>query len=197
MEQKFIVLTGMKHCGKSTAGRELARRLALPFFDIDDRITACFGSTPRELYDLGGPELFKAREAEAAELLAEELNAGAESGRPAAVIAAGGGLCDNEAAVAALKHGGLFVYLSAPEELLMERITASAERDGRFPAYISCRNPQNSGEIAAIFHSYYMARTEKYAESADMLIPAESSSPGEIAEAIIQLLAKLGVLSQP
>ncbi|MDR1748808.1 MAG: AAA family ATPase [Spirochaetaceae bacterium] len=191
MEPKFIVLTGMKHCGKSTTGRELARRLGLPFFDIDDRITVCSGKTPRELYDQGGAELFRAREAAAAALLAEELNSGVKTGQPAAVIAAGGGLCDNEAAVAALKRGGLFVYLSAPEELLMERILASAERDGRFPAYISCRNPQNKEEISAIFHSYYILRTEKYDILADMLVQTERKSIGEITEGIIQGLSPI------
>jgi shikimate kinase len=76
------------------------------------------------------------------------------------------------------------MYLAAPEELLMERITASAERDGRYPAYITRQNPQNSEEIAAIFHSYYEARTEKYARLADTIVQTEGKSVSEITEAI-------------
>ncbi|MDR2898416.1 MAG: hypothetical protein LBU99_06320 [Spirochaetaceae bacterium] len=188
MEIKFVVLIGMKHCGKSTIGKALSERLELPFFDIDDRITACSGKTPRELYDQGGPSLMQSSEAEAARQLAEELKDNPGS-TISAVIAAGGGFCDNEAAITALNNG-LFVYLSAPEELLMERITASAERDGRYPAYITSQNPQNSEEIAAIFHSYYTARTKEYASFAEWTEQTEGKSVSEITESLIQTLSR-------
>jgi len=110
-----LILVGMKHTGKSTVGALLAERLARPFFDTDALITQIAGASPRELYDAGGAALMMEREAEACRSL---------SGLSPAVIATGGGLADNEAALQAITPKNLVIYLDTPFEILYERIMA-------------------------------------------------------------------------
>ena len=45
-----IVLMGIKHCGKSTQGRIISKKLSVPFFDTDDVILEMTGKTPRQIY---------------------------------------------------------------------------------------------------------------------------------------------------
>lgn len=49
-----IVLTGPMGSGKTTVGRELARRLDRPFFDSDAQVEAEYGSTSRVLAETHG-----------------------------------------------------------------------------------------------------------------------------------------------
>ena len=45
-----VVLMGCKHCGKSTQGKLLAKKLGVDFFDTDDVITRMCGMDARTLY---------------------------------------------------------------------------------------------------------------------------------------------------
>ena len=58
-----LILLGIKHSGKTTQGKLLARHFALPFIDIDFVIEKMTGKAPRRLY---------AEEGAAAFMLAEE-----------------------------------------------------------------------------------------------------------------------------
>ena len=72
-----IVITGFMCAGKTTVGRELARRLSLPFLDLDDLVTEREGRTPAELIDERGEAAFRDAETRA---LRSALGAGAEVG---------------------------------------------------------------------------------------------------------------------
>ncbi len=181
MEQSVFVLTGIKHCGKSTAGKEAAERLSLPFFDTDDLIRSLSGKTPRELYNEGGEKLFRQRETEACSRLAD---GSLFSGK--ALVAAGGGLCDNEEAAGILKKNGIFFYLKTPEETLLERILYSARQEGELPAYIARQNPQNENDIRRIFHEIYTKRACKYAILADRTIDTAGYSIQMTVDVIIE-----------
>ena len=54
-----IILVGLPGCGKSTVGRQLARRLRLPFFDSDHVIEERLGCSIREAFARGGEEHFR------------------------------------------------------------------------------------------------------------------------------------------
>ena len=41
----IILLIGLRGCGKTTIGRELARRTERPFIDLDDIVLATFTET--------------------------------------------------------------------------------------------------------------------------------------------------------
>ena len=67
-----IILTGIKHCGKSTQGKLLAERLGCSFFDTDDIIFDITGKTPRQIYNEQGAQAFMQAETNACEFLAQK-----------------------------------------------------------------------------------------------------------------------------
>jgi shikimate kinase len=99
----------MPGSGKSTVGRQLSRRLVLPFFDSDHLIEERLGCSIREFFAREGEQAFRDIEQQ----VIAELAAG-----PTAVVATGGGTVLREANRQCLRAAGRVVYLrSSPEEL--------------------------------------------------------------------------------
>ena len=99
---KNIVLVGMMGCGKTTVGRLLAQPLGLEPMDTDALIEQREGRSIPDIFAREGEAYFRALELE----LCREL-----SRRQGLVIACGGGLPTQEAAIAALKENGLVFWL--------------------------------------------------------------------------------------
>ena len=173
--RRAIVIMGMKHTGKSTVGSLLAERLGVRFYDTDRVIEERSGKTPRELYDEGGPELMMERETEAANHLAKECE---RTGEPC-VIATGGGLADNAAAIRTLKKAGVLVYLDTPFNLLFARVMESAQRDDRLPRFLQGGDPET------LFRELFHRRSETYATMADIRVQADTRSPDELVREIM------------
>ena len=99
----------MPGSGKTTVGRQLARRLGLPFFDSDHLIEERLGCSIREFFAREGEAAFRDLEQQVLAELAQG---------PSGVIATGGGAVLREANRSCLRAAGHVVYLrSSPEEL--------------------------------------------------------------------------------
>lgn len=99
----------MPGSGKTTVGRQLARRLGLPFFDSDHLIEQRLGCSIREYFAREGEAAFRDLEEEVLRELAQG---------PSAVVGTGGGAVVRESTREALRAGGQVIYLrSSPEEL--------------------------------------------------------------------------------
>ena len=59
-----MVLVGLPGSGKSTVGRQLARRLSLPFVDSDHAIEQRLGCSIREYFEREGEDRFRDIESE-------------------------------------------------------------------------------------------------------------------------------------
>jgi len=192
----MIILIGPKHSGKSSVGRELARLLDVPFFDLDALIEQRSGQSVRALYTTG-PELFR-REEEAAlkGLLAGEGNvggfapdgesqgvlaAGGES--QGGVLAAGGGLTDNPGAMALLGDGAMHVtvYLDVSAETAWQRITSA----GELPPFLKAETMEASMEKHRALHQ---RRSEACRKFARVCVNAEGKQPEELAEELLLVL---------
>jgi shikimate kinase len=103
----IVYLVGMPGSGKSTVGPELARRLGVPFVELDERIEHAAGSSFREL--------------EAAALVE------AASHDPS-VVSCGGGVVLEPANRVSLRATGEVVFLSVPLEVLAVRVRPGADR---------------------------------------------------------------------
>lgn len=104
-----IIFVGLPGSGKTTIGRQLARRLGLPFVDSDHVIEHRLGCSIREFFAREGEENF--RDVEQAVLDDLTLN-------HAGVIATGGGSVLREANRRHMHERGRVVYLrSAPEDV--------------------------------------------------------------------------------
>ena len=171
-----IILLGIKHCGKTTQGKLLSKHFSCPFFDTDDEVTALTGKTPRELYSELGKDAFLEAEKNACKRLAEKL-----SGSECAVIATGGGICNNPDALAELHKIGTFLFLNADEKTASDRIVREIAYDAvgsmkNLPAYIAKENPKNVQDVRAIFHNFYIERQKLYQAVCDIEIKLEHSA---------------------
>lgn len=117
--RRSIVLIGMAGSGKTTVGRALARRLGRPFVDVDDVVTARFGSIDGLFAQ--GEAAFRRCETEAVRIAAETAGA---------VIATGGGVVTRPENMELLGRAGLIVFIDRP----VDRIVANIDLASR-PLY--------------------------------------------------------------
>ena len=109
MSATSCFLIGFPGSGKSTVGRQLARRIALPFFDSDHVIEQRLGCSIREFFEREGEDRFRDMEAS----ILDELTAG-----PACIVSTGGGSVLRTENREHLHQRGSVVYLrSTPEEV--------------------------------------------------------------------------------
>lgn len=107
-----IILIGMMGAGKSSVGRRLAAKLALPFVDADAEIEAAAGmSISRLMSDYGEPEFRRLEKRVMARLLEA----------PMQVLSTGGGAFINDETRGLIRQKGISVWLKADTEILLER----------------------------------------------------------------------------
>jgi len=163
-----IYLVGFMGSGKSTVGRRVAERLALPFVDLDDEIERTSGRTIRALFEESGEDAFRRRESEFLEGTAT---------LPAAVIATGGGCFAQEENRRRIARLGTSVFLDAPLTTVRERLSGKTDR----PLF---QTPEQlAGLFAAREPFYRMARfsvslsgAESIEEAADRVLMAIDDS---------------------
>jgi shikimate kinase len=114
-----IFLVGMPGAGKTTVGRQLARRLQRNFIDADHEIEARTGVRIPLIFDIEGELGFRDREAK---VIAEFAT------RKDLVVATGGGAVLRPENRAAMRQGGTVIYLNATPELLYERTKLDPNR---------------------------------------------------------------------
>ena len=109
----------MPGSGKSTVGRQLGRRLRLPFFDSDHAIEQRLGCSIRDYFAQQGEDAFRDVEQET---LAELVTG------PPCVLATGGGSVLRAANREALRAHGHVVYLRSSPEDLYRRLRHDTQR---------------------------------------------------------------------
>ncbi len=179
----IIILTGMKHTGKSTIGTQLARKTNARFVDTDALILERCGKTPRELYDEGGPELMAREEYEACAALFSAYAGPSATETGALVVATGGALAENPEALGILGKMGTLVYIDTPFEILFDRVMKSAERDGRLPKFLQDGDPREK------FRELFLRRSGVYAAKANLTLLAGRRPPQSIIREILEKIA--------
>jgi shikimate kinase / 3-dehydroquinate synthase len=110
-----LVLTGMMATGKTSVGRELARRLGRPFTDLDAVVEGAAGMSIADIFAREGDAGFRARERAAVAAL---------DGATHAVIATGGWTMGEARNRTFLESIGRVVCLTATPEALVSRLGA-------------------------------------------------------------------------
>jgi shikimate kinase len=105
----LLVLVGLPGSGKTTVGRQLARRLHLPFVDSDHAIESRLGCSIREYFEREGEDRFRDLESEVLADLCQHHQG---------VLSSGGGSVLRPINRERLREHGQVVYLrSSPEEV--------------------------------------------------------------------------------
>ncbi len=171
MTIRRITLVGYRAVGKSTVGRVLARDLGLPFEDADHVLEQRVGRPIPEIFAHQGERTF--RDLETTTLM--NLLAGE---RPL-VLATGGGAVLRPLNRDLLKRqGGAVVYLTAPIEVIQERLRRNA---GSRPSLTGISVADEAPAILAV-------RDPLYREVATHIIDV-TGDPAATAAAIVAALA--------
>jgi shikimate kinase len=116
---RSVVLVGLMGAGKSTVGRRLATKLALPFFDADQEIESAAGMSVQDIFSVYGEPYFREGERK---VIARLLQEGP------IVLATGGGAFMNEETRATVARAGVSIWLRAELPVLMRRVRKRANR---------------------------------------------------------------------
>jgi shikimate kinase len=171
--RRSIVLVGMMGAGKSSVGRRLAARLAIPFIDADAKIEEAAQMTIAEIFEKYGEEDFRSAEAR---VIARLLEGGPQ------VLATGGGAFVDAGTRAAIRAQGLSFWLKADFDVLLRRVKRRSDR----PLL-------QSGDPAQTLTRLIAERYPVYAE-ADVTIHSRDVPHEKIVEELLRSLAgRLGL----
>lgn len=115
----MISLIGLPGSGKSTVGRQLARRLQLPFVDSDHAIEERLGCPIRDFFEREGEERFREIESEVIDKL---------SAQGTGVLSTGGGAILLAVNRERLRARGRVIYLKSHPEELIRRLRHDTNR---------------------------------------------------------------------
>jgi XRE family aerobic/anaerobic benzoate catabolism transcriptional regulator len=173
LRQRRISLVGLRGAGKSTLGAALARRLEVPFIELDRLLELERGAAVGEILALYGQPAFRRYERACLERVIAET--------PAAVIATGGGIVGSTASLALLLGRTHCVWVRATPEEHMARVVAHG--DFRPMA-------QNAGAMADL-RAILQARQGFYGQ-AHAVVDTDGRSADESAEDLYRVA--LGLL---
>ena len=170
-----IIIIGYMGAGKTTVGKELAKVLGIPFYDLDWYISTRMRKTVKEIFDEKGEEGFRQIEHNMLHEVAEFENV---------VIACGGGtpcFFDN---MAYMNQQAETIYLKATPEVLQYHLTLGK---GIRPLLL-----EKSSEEALDFIREQLAEREKYYLQARHIIDVNRMDNFEkIADCIGEIRQKL------
>ena len=170
-----IGLIGLPGGGKSTVGRQLARRLRYDFVDSDAVIESRIGCSIRDFF---------AREGEAKFRDLEEQTIAELVQRPGVVLATGGGVVIREANRRNLKTHATVVYLRSSPEELYRRLRHDTQRP-----LLQVADP------LAKLRELYTQRDPWYRETAHFVIETGRPSVSTLVNMVLMQLELSGVVS--
>ena len=104
----IIALLGLRGAGKTTVGRKLARKLRVPFIELDRKIEDAAGLALRDIFAMHGEEYYRRLERETLAQLVQQ--------RTPMVLEAGGGIVTSPDAMQMLERYAVTIWLKADPE---------------------------------------------------------------------------------
>ena len=169
LDGRSLVLVGLMGSGKTTIGRRLALRLALPFIDADTEIERAACCTIAELFERFGEAEFRLGERR---VLARLL------GGPQAVIATGGGAVTDADTRRLIRERAVSAWLRCRLPLLVRRVSGRSHR------------PLLAGADPAVTLGRLLAEREPLYAEADLTVDCPDDGPDRTTTVVLQALAR-------
>ena len=170
----MISLIGLPGSGKSIVGRQLARRLQLPFSDSDHVIEQQLGCSIREYFEREGEERFRDVE----ESVIDELTQGGSG-----VLSTGGGVILRQANRRRLRQHSQVVYLNSSPDELFRRLRHDVNRP-----LLQVADPLNR------LRDLHTLRDPLYRETAHFVVETGRPSVATLVSMIVMQLELAGLL---
>lgn len=154
--------------GKTTLGKQLARRLEKPFVDADAELESRLGVAIPVVFEIEGEVAFRDRE----EALLAQLVL-----RENIVLATGGGAVIRRGSRERLREQGTVVYLHAQPETVHERVRRSRNRP-------LLKTPDPLQRLRDL----YRERDALYRETAHLIVESDRDQPGRLLQRVIVAL---------
>ena len=177
MTPAHVAFVGLPGSGKSSVGRQLARRLGWAFVDSDHVIEKRIGLSIREFFEREGEEPFRDLE----QAVIDELTLG-----PPCVLSTGGGAVLRPANRQHLKQRTHAVYLHSPPEEVFRRLRHDQNRP-----LLQVPDP------LARLRELYTLRDPLYRESACFVMETGRPSVATLVNMVAMQLEQAGVVSAP
>ena len=162
-----IYLTGFMGTGKTSVGREIARRLGLKFIDLDELIVEKEGRSINDVFASSGEPYFRKVEKEALKGVSQV------NGQ---VVSCGGGAVIDPENIAIMKQSGRFIALFTRPEVIFERVKKETHR----PLLNTADPLVRIKELLAIRKPCY--------DQAEFVIDTSDISVQEAAEMVVKLI---------
>lgn len=169
-----ISLIGLPGSGKSTVGRQLARRLQLPFFDSDHVIEEQLGCTIRDFFEREGEASFRDVEEAVIDQLTQKVTG---------ILSTGGGVVLRPANRLLLRERGHVIYLNSSPEELYRRLRHDVNRP-------LLQVPDPLGRLREL----HTVRDPLYRETAHFIIDTGRPSVATLVNMIAMQLELAGVV---
>ena len=170
----ILSLVGLPGSGKSTVGRQLSRRLQLPFFDSDQVIERQIGCSIREYFEREGEDRFRDVE----ESVIDELTQS-----PNGVLSTGGGAVLRPANRRHLRDRTQVVYLNSSPDELFRRLRHDVNRP-----LLQVADPLSR------LRELYVQRDPLYRETAHFVMETGRPSVATLVNMIVVQLELAGLL---
>ena len=172
-----VALVGLPGSGKSTVGRQLARRLDLPFVDSDHVIELRLGCAIREYFEREGEQRFRDVEQEVVDDLTQNHHG---------VLSTGGGSVLRPINREHLRSRGPVVYLRSSPEEVFRRLRHDVSRP-----LLQVADPLSR------LRDLYAARDPLYRETAHFTLETGRPSVATLVNMIVMQLELAGMLPRP
>lgn len=115
-----IYLIGFMGAGKTYWGKELSKKLQIPFFDLDELITHDTNKSIPEIFDEMGEEGFRVKEKEMLHLITGM--------HTSLVLSCGGGAPCFFNNIDYMNQNGVTVWLNTPQDILLGRLRRQQDK---------------------------------------------------------------------
>ena len=166
-----IALIGFMGSGKTTIGKKLAKKMAIPFVDTDDLIVEREGKSIPEIFEQQGEAYFRNCEKE---ILQSIINTPGKQ-----IISCGGGMAINNVNRALLKEHCLVLWLYATPEATVKRINIESR------PLLNVENPLEKAQML------FAQRKPFYAQASDVIFNTEKFDADTISDKIINEIKRI------